>query len=240
MTKKRKALSKRQRFEVFKRDSFTCQYCGQSAPDVILNADHIIPVSKGGSNKPINLVTSCFDCNSGKSNKSLDDDSTVKKQMNQLKINQERIEQIEMIAEWAKQQELMTPEIKAINDVMEKCNGKLLSKYGERWIRKLIKKHGFKFIIESIYQSWDVNGDEYIDKLEKFIKYKNSPPEERHWAYSVGILKNRIDYYDKHKSAIMLSKAKDNGLDMNDFRTFVLGCENWDEYKCFLEEYIYG
>jgi 5-methylcytosine-specific restriction endonuclease McrA len=29
----RKALSKKLRFEVFKRDNFTCQYCGRAAPD---------------------------------------------------------------------------------------------------------------------------------------------------------------------------------------------------------------
>ena len=42
----RKAISKKLRFEVFKRDSFTCQYCGKSAPDVILHVDHILPVKK--------------------------------------------------------------------------------------------------------------------------------------------------------------------------------------------------
>ena len=30
---KRKAISKKMRFEVFKRDKFTCQYCGRSVPD---------------------------------------------------------------------------------------------------------------------------------------------------------------------------------------------------------------
>lgn len=43
----RKALSKKLRFEVFKRDSFTCQYCGDKAPDIILECDHIIPVAVG-------------------------------------------------------------------------------------------------------------------------------------------------------------------------------------------------
>lgn len=47
---KRKAISQTLRFEVFKRDLFTCQYCGKRAPDVVLEVDHIKPVSKGGSN----------------------------------------------------------------------------------------------------------------------------------------------------------------------------------------------
>src|SRR6185503_5116677 len=61
------ALSVRTRFEVFKRDEFTCQYCGRRSPDVVLECDHITAVCNGGSDDPINLITSCWDCNHGKS-----------------------------------------------------------------------------------------------------------------------------------------------------------------------------
>lgn len=64
----RKPLSKRTRFDVFKRDRFCCQYCGATPPSVVLEVDHIHPVSEGGSNQQDNLITSCFDCNRGKSN----------------------------------------------------------------------------------------------------------------------------------------------------------------------------
>lgn len=62
----RKSISKRIRFEVFKRDGFTCQYCGSKPPGVVLELDHIYPVSKGGTNRRDNLITSCFGCNRGK------------------------------------------------------------------------------------------------------------------------------------------------------------------------------
>jgi hypothetical protein len=62
------ALSKRKRFEVFKRDIFCCQYCGNTPPAVTLEVDHIVPVSKKGGDEIDNLITSCFDCNRGKSN----------------------------------------------------------------------------------------------------------------------------------------------------------------------------
>ena len=68
MAKKRTGLSKRTRFEVFKRDLFTCQYCGRTPPTVVLQVDHILAVSDGGTNDRINLVTACQDCNGGKSN----------------------------------------------------------------------------------------------------------------------------------------------------------------------------
>jgi len=61
------AVGKRKRFEVFKRDGFACQYCGRTPPTVVLEADHIVPVSDGGPDDMDNLVTACFDCNRGKS-----------------------------------------------------------------------------------------------------------------------------------------------------------------------------
>jgi hypothetical protein len=70
---KRKQISKRTRFEIFKRDNFACVYCGRKPPDVILEIDHLHPHSKGGHDKMYNLVTSCFDCNRGKSNTELTD-----------------------------------------------------------------------------------------------------------------------------------------------------------------------
>lgn len=63
---RRRGLSPRTRFEVFKRDAFTCQYCGRQAPDVILNCDHLLSVAQGGDNDILNLITSCRECNDGK------------------------------------------------------------------------------------------------------------------------------------------------------------------------------
>jgi hypothetical protein len=65
-------ISKRARFEIFKRDGFICQYCGATPPDVVLHVDHIIPVAEGGQNEPDNLTTSCADCNLGKGSRTLD------------------------------------------------------------------------------------------------------------------------------------------------------------------------
>jgi hypothetical protein len=64
----RTAISKRLRFEVFKRDSFRCQYCGATPSEtVLLEVDHIHPVAEGGTNDIDNLVTACQACNRGKS-----------------------------------------------------------------------------------------------------------------------------------------------------------------------------
>lgn len=66
------ALSKRLRYEVLRRDSHTCRYCGSSAPDVKLTVDHVVPTALGGSDDPTNLVAACADCNAGKSSSNPD------------------------------------------------------------------------------------------------------------------------------------------------------------------------
>ena len=59
------------RHEIFLRDCFTCQQCGASPSknqSVVIEVDHIMPVSKGGTNDKSNLQTLCDVCNSGKGN----------------------------------------------------------------------------------------------------------------------------------------------------------------------------
>ena len=63
----RKSLTNRERFEILKRDGFSCHYCGRRAPNVELQIDHIEAVANGGTNDQSNLIAACFECNSGKS-----------------------------------------------------------------------------------------------------------------------------------------------------------------------------
>lgn len=50
------------REEILKRDKNTCQSCGQRKHRKNLEVHHIIPRSKGGSDKPTNLITLCKHC----------------------------------------------------------------------------------------------------------------------------------------------------------------------------------
>jgi 5-methylcytosine-specific restriction endonuclease McrA len=73
--KKRDPIGKKLRFQVFRRDNFTCRYCGRSPfrDGVTLHVDHKVSVNDGGKTVLENLVTSCSDCNFGKSGTSVND-----------------------------------------------------------------------------------------------------------------------------------------------------------------------
>lgn len=68
----RALMTKKLREFIKKRDNFTCCNCGNSTqvePNLLLEIDHIIPVSKGGRTEEDNLQTLCWKCNREKSDK---------------------------------------------------------------------------------------------------------------------------------------------------------------------------
>lgn len=67
----RKEMTKSLRYDVLERDGFRCRLCGITGKESVLEVDHIIPVSHGGTTTFDNLQTLCRDCNAGKSNKSV-------------------------------------------------------------------------------------------------------------------------------------------------------------------------
>lgn len=67
----RERISNELRQAVFERDNYTCQYCGRSGDEADLVIEHIIPISKGGTDDIRNLCTACSECNSEKYNRML-------------------------------------------------------------------------------------------------------------------------------------------------------------------------
>ena len=68
----RTLMTKKLREYIKKRDDYTCCNCKNSTykePNLLLEIDHIIPVSKGGRTEEENLQTLCWKCNRSKSNK---------------------------------------------------------------------------------------------------------------------------------------------------------------------------
>jgi 5-methylcytosine-specific restriction endonuclease McrA len=59
------------RREIFRRDNYTCQYCGKTTP--ILTIDHVIPRHMGGNHTWINVVAACPLCNHRKGGRTIEE-----------------------------------------------------------------------------------------------------------------------------------------------------------------------
>lgn len=62
------SMPRKRKQKVLQRDNYTCTHCGAGN---VTTVDHIIPYSKGGSNKQSNLQAMCYDCNQEKGDKIL-------------------------------------------------------------------------------------------------------------------------------------------------------------------------
>jgi 5-methylcytosine-specific restriction endonuclease McrA len=51
------------RTNIYARDDYSCQYCGQTLPATELTFDHVVPVAHGGRKDWENIVTCCVSCN---------------------------------------------------------------------------------------------------------------------------------------------------------------------------------
>lgn len=63
MVKRHKRPVKFSRQNIYARDRYRCQYCGERYATEELTYDHVLPKSRGGKTEWENIVTCCIDCN---------------------------------------------------------------------------------------------------------------------------------------------------------------------------------
>lgn len=167
----RKQVSKKIRFEVFKRDNFTCQYCGRKAPDVVLEVDHITPVAESGDNSIMNLITSCKDCNRGKGARKLDINTELEKQRKELEEINEKRNQLEMMAKWRGElKKIEESQIDWVSDEMASLTGARPNKTGRIKIKKWIKEFGVDIVIDATTLYCEQYAVDDGEKVISFIK----------------------------------------------------------------------
>jgi len=240
-------LPKRIRFEIFKRDSFACQYCGKRAPDVTLEVDHVVPVSRGGTNEILNLITACVDCNSGKSNRQLDDSSMIIKQRDQLDDLQERQAQLQMMIEW--QRGLLfqdQDELEAALDLWrEIAPGFEAADNGQMLIRRLISQYNLAAVMDSMRaaakyvevenglsteDSWERAFD-MIGRIARVEHQSKSDPYAKPFAYIGGILKRRVSYFKPQALDDDLRSAVSWGVSVDELTNLAKRVNTWTKWR---------
>ena len=242
---------------MFKRDSFTCQYCGAKAPDVILQCDHIKPVVDGGTNDILNLVTACLDCNAGKGPRVLSDQSTLTKQVDQLAELQARREQLEMMIEW--RAELAKLDDTVVDRLAAHWSGLCedtvsLTPTGTDKMRRMLKDFGVdqtmvamgeairsyakrdeehKFTKESLDVAFDT-----MPRVAKVMKASESKPYLPRLFYIRGILRNRLSYINERALMDLMEAAVLNGADIDSMEALAKRVSSWTAFRSALEDYF--
>lgn len=252
MSKKRKALSKTVRFEVFKRDKFTCQYCGKQAPDVVLHVDHIHPVSKGGEDTMLNYITSCEGCNAGKGARTLSDDSRVAKQRAEVAQLAEKREQIEMMLEWHRLLgTVRDQELSAIERRWSDLTAFGFNEYGrtnaKKWLRKFALADLLSAMELAVHQYGKVGDDgkftfesmaEAFHKIPGVCRLAKLPADERELYYIRGILRKRLTYCDELVALQMLREALACGVQTSELKEIAKVERSWNSWVSTMNQYI--
>lgn len=249
---KRKALSKRTRFEVFKRDSFKCQYCGKAAPDVVLRLDHIHPVSKDGENDLLNLITACVDCNAGKSDVLLSDATAIAKQRDQLEQLNERREQLEMLLQWREAlRSIKDDQLSAVEAAWKRMTpGWSLNDNGRAGARKLIGKFGLAAVLAAIetaeqYIRLDAEGkatgesfEHAFSKIGGICRIQSMPEQERQLYFIRGVCRKRFDYCNDWKCIELLREAYALDASIDYLMELARQARSWTQWQGWMQDVI--
>lgn len=244
----RKAIGPKLRFEVFKRDSFTCQYCGRKAPDVVLNCDHITPVAEDGATDILNLITSCKECNGGKGRVPLPDNSALDKQRKALEELQERREQIDMMIRWRDELQSMSDDVlEAIAQrIADKTNGDIvLSDSGradvKRWLQRFTVAEVLAAIDESFnsYLLFDADKPDMdswgkaFSKVPRFVdiaRQEQEKPYIRRLLYIQGIIRRR-SRRKRYQCAEYLEHLHLSGADLDDMERRAKAMRDLEDFE---------
>jgi len=251
---KRKSLSKKTRFEVFKRDNFRCQYCGRGVPEVILQVDHIKPVKEGGDISLLNLITCCFDCNHGKKARELEDTTVPEKQEAELSKMFDEFREKQAIAklreEVLQQQEYAKEMIQ--KEILFLTNDKYtLNNNGILKALKSVKKFGLKEYLESLniafendYRENDNNTDNFEQAFEKAPKIAatrklvREKPYMQDLFYIRGIARNRFRYFIDWQAIQILEDAYKSGVSIRQLKEIALSARNWSDWTALVCEEV--
>ena len=248
----RQAVKKSVRFEIFKRDQFTCQYCGEKAPDVVLEIDHITPVADGGDNDLLNLITACRACNAGKSDKALADTVAIDKRRSQLEDLEDRRQQLEMMHEWhLSLVDLDDQAATMAGEIWFKCverEGRSLTDKAKDELRRLIKRHGFdgvcvaiKSAVEAAKRSskdYEEACNEWFWKIGRIItteKMEQKEPGLKDLLYIRGILRNRCSYINEWACLDLLKEARDAGACVKWMTDYAKQVSSWSQFRSTIE-----
>jgi hypothetical protein len=203
----------------------------------------------------MNLITSCLECNSGKSNRRLKDDTVLEKQRKQLEELQERKEQLEMLMQW--QKALLTLERESTSQAAEYWAELVhpfqLTESGEHELSKLLHKYSVTDVLEamkiaakqyveiedgkptpeSVNKAWD-----YVGRICRVKQSDKDKPYLKDILYIRGILRKRLSYCNEREALELLEQAVESGIDVEQLKRNAKSARNWTQWRGEMDEML--
>jgi len=211
------------------------------------------------------LITSCKDCNRGKRDIPLDENSILEKQRKQLEDIQERKEQLEMLFDWKKNcDNFDNYSTNLLSEYIEsKISPYTLNETGKANISKLLKKFDLEELFKAIDKSEEVylrydkenlltpeSVENFMNKIGGIATNNKKSPVDQKIGYIRGICRNRFNYWNDTTGMSILKEyinaLKNSGWDENlilkdlDEEVIRISKEsrNWSEWRNILEGWI--
>jgi hypothetical protein len=240
-------ISKTLQAEVFRRDSFTCQYCGAKAPDVVLEVDEIPQISKVRKTDLSTLLTSCQGCLASRSPDVFEERSPNETQSERLDNLQKRKEQSELLFDW--QKELLDQDHPFLSKLADYWSELLDETYsftenGKTALTKLLSDFSFDQIMKGMKIAVNqyvkfVDGTPTQESVE--LAWNKVPgicyvtfhkPHLKNLYYIRGIARNKCPYYFNDEDALqLLEAAYENGSDVDTLKKIAKQAHSWSQWR---------
>lgn len=230
--------SKKLRFSIFKRDNFTCQYCGKAPPNAILEVDHVVSRKDGGGDEEINLITACFTCNRGKGKRSVGVDKLRKGGLKkEIEILKEEKDQLVAYYDFLKQRNKYEKQkLNVFQAAWKEASGdsNSLTESGLKSIIRLTENYRAEDIFRAIKITWDKKwGDNHNDQFKymcgvlKNLKLERDSPEEADRLKKAHSVKYKISHACGYFNEKIYWKWVNDGIDIDEILELSTNNCNW-------------
>lgn len=174
-TKERVLFDKSKKEKILHKSKGVCAHCGKGLDLATMTIDHVIPLSKGGTNELKNLVALCEDCNQGKSNYVVEPEDYFRfLDWIYLKELIKRYGEYENNVKWVSKRQVFSEDMQNISP-----------------LKRLGLDTKGKFLIKAWYSDLD-------DIYNAYIKFHNRKTNERYTSLDRSAVKNFVSFIFKN------------------------------------------
>jgi len=202
----------------------------------------------------MNLVTSCMECNLGKRDRELSDESAIMVQRTRVEELQEKQDQILMAIQWGRDLDSLEEfALDHLEEYWSELTSYTLTESGRESLRRLLGRFEFKALVaamntaakqyltmtegakathESVEIAWNK-----IAGILTIQRQEEKRPGIKRLYYIRGIGRKRFRYFDDHKAIALLKQCHRDGVSVEVMESLTKEVANWSTWVHYMKQY---